>query len=280
MRVLVTGATGFIGSVLVPQMQLHGYDVVAGVRSPVETKADECFFIGDIWEYHGSMDLTGFDAVIHLAGPAHGNLDTSVREPADYAKSVLELARSADSSRVSRFIFISSVKAAGERSLPNRPLRESDVAHPSDWYGKAKHAAEEELRGFVSAHGMTIQVLRPPLVYAENAPKNFGQLMRLAKSSLPLPVASFDMPRSLVHRNNLCQAIIHLLSLPTLSAFELYYVRDGRDISPAEVIRRIRSVRERPIRVFRIPMLSVVIERFGGKGLADRLVYPLQVDDD
>lgn len=281
MRILVTGPRGFIGSALVPSLQSEHFDVTIAERSPGPSGSRSCsaVLLGDIWEYGPHMDLSAFDAVIHLAGPAHGSADTVDRTPADYAASVLNLAKSAAASQVQIFIFVSSVKAAGESSPVNRPFTESDVAEPGDWYGQAKLAAEEALRGLPSSDRMIIRVLRPPLVYDSQAPKNFGQLLRLARSPLPLPVASLSMPRSLVHRQNLCSAIIHLLTLPASESFELFYVRDGRDISPGDLVRRTRSILGAPQRVFSVPFIRTLLPLVGGQGLADRLVSPLQVDD-
>ena len=280
-QVLVTGASGFIGTYLVPFLRELGFEVTAGLRSSSSTgpPGAPAIILGDLWDYEPEMDLSRFDAVVHLAGPAHGRgIDRQIR-PEDYAGTVLNLAQSASLSGVRKFIYVSSVKAVGDVSQPTHPLNESSPPDPTDWYGRAKRAAELGLQAFAQSQTMSICVLRPPLVYDSGAPKNFGQLLRLAHVRFPLPIGSMRMPRSLLHRENMASAIAHLLSREQACLYEEFFARDGRDVSPADAVRRLRGEHGRPSGIFSVPLLNSAIRLFGGAALSDRLVRALQVDD-
>ena len=190
------------------------------------------------------------------------------------------LAKAAARAGVRHFVFVSSVKAAGETS-GERPLREDDLPRPQDTYGKSKEAAEQALRQAVldTGSGMAVTILRPPLVYGPGAGANFGALLRLADSPWPLPLAAAKAPRSFVFVGNLVDALIAAVERRT-QGVEAYYVSDGDDVSVAQLVRQVRAALRRAPRLWPVPSgLAALGARLIGRGaLAQRLFAPLQVD--
>ena len=130
LRMLVTGATGFVGTALVDRLVGAGrFDVRAAVRRkasrlPVEV---ESVVVGDltpdtVWQ----QALAGVETIVHLAARVHVMRDTAADPLAEFrwvnARGTLNLARQAAAAGVRRFVFLSSVKVNGEGLLPPAPL--------------------------------------------------------------------------------------------------------------------------------------------------------------
>lgn len=226
--------------------------------------------------------LAGARAVIHGAGIAHVPLDANRDSQRQLwrvnVRAPHRLARDAARAGVAQFIFLSSIKAAGEWSAPGHPLREDDPPRPEDCYGFAKLAAERHLQRL--KHGPVITILRPPLVYGPGVKANFAALQKLATSGLPLPLGSVDNQRSFLAIDNLCSAIMAILENPGRAA-GLFHLSDGPALSTPALIRAMAQAAGKPARLLPVPpALLAGLARLAGKsGIWQRLAGSLAVDN-
>jgi UDP-N-acetyl-alpha-D-quinovosamine dehydrogenase len=273
-RILVTGASGFIGRALCPVLTAHGHWVIAGLRGGLSPEAPpitgaELRILGEIApgrDWSGA--LGDVEIVIHLAQRAH-------RPVVGHA-----LAGEPEADGVRRMVYMSSIKAMGEATPPRRAFCADDPPRPEDAYGRAKLASERALATIAEETGLDLVILRPPLVYGPGVAGNFRALVRLAGSGLPLPFAALDNRRSLISRENLVD-LVAAAALHPAAAGRVLLARDGVDLSTPALIRILARGQGRTARLFALPVPAfAVLRRLPGLGpAACRLSLSLQVDD-
>ena len=279
MRVLVTGASGFVGHALVSALANTKHEVRAAVRR--QTRTD--FPVGIDVVSHGDLAspvdweplLAGVNAVIHLAGIAHVGSDISeaVYDRVNHIATA-QLASAARQCGVKRFVFISSVRAQSGPTA-DRVLTEADEPAPTDAYGRSKFAAEAAVR----ASGVPYTILRPVLIYGPGVKGNFAALLRLASSPLPLPFGTFRNRRSLLSRDNLIAAIQFVLA-DAASSGEVYLVADVEPMSLAGIIASLRRGLGRSPGLINVPpyLVGTALRITGRRSLWSRLSGDLIVD--
>ncbi|CAA7621661.1 NAD-dependent epimerase/dehydratase family protein [Magnetospirillum sp. UT-4] len=279
MRVLVTGATGFVGPAICRALAARGHQVVAAARRPVPDL--ETRLVGDLGpDTQWSAALEGCEAVVHLAARAHV-MDESEADPLAVFRRIncdgtLRLAEQAEAAGVRRFLFMSSIKVNGEATAPGRPFRADDPPAPVDPYGIAKAEAEAGLAALGGS--MAVVILRPPLVHGPGAKGNLAALMRVLARGWPLPLGAVDNRRSLVGLDNLADAAGFLLDSDATGPV---LVRDGEDVSTSQLMRLLAAgLGVRP----RLLPVPPALLRLGGAGLGRgaavaRLLGSLTVDD-
>src|SRR5215469_1888816 len=246
-RVLVTGATGFIGSTLCEQLAAAGYTVRAALRNDraVSPCIAEKIITGDIASAELGAAVQGVDAVVHAAARAHVLHDSPANSDL-YTQTnthgTLRLAEAAARSGVRRFIFLSSIKVNGEEA--SRAYTADDRPSPQDAYGRSKWLAEKALQEVAARTGMEAVIVRPPLVYGPGVRANFLRLLRWVENGWPLPLGAIHNKRSLVSVWNLSSLLIALLKHPTVPSHALL-VSDAEDLSTPELIERIGSAMHR-----------------------------------
>ncbi len=284
MKVLITGATGFVGKSLTDRLCADGYQVVAAVRDlsaalPINVQITR---IGNIApDTDWSESLMEIEVVVHLAGRVHVMNDTSVN-PLDEFRIVnvagtVRLAREAAKAGVRRFIFLSSIKVNGEET--NSPYTEDKPSHPSDSYGISKMEAELALQGIQAETGMEVVIIRPPLVYGPGVKANFYNLMKIVNSGMYLPLASVANNRSLIYIENLVDAVVTCICHPK-AAGQTYLVSEGEDVSTPELVRRLAFALGKPVHIFSFPtgLLRLAGKLLGKSAPVDRLVGSLVID--
>ena len=287
MRVLITGATGFIGRALCPALVATGHEVAAVVRNsgnPGIPERATIHVISDIGpETEWDQPHSGMDAVIHLAARAHV-MEEHARDPLGEfnrinAEGTGRLASAAAKAGIGRFVYLSTVKVMGDRSPA--PFRETDTPRPENDYGKSKLAGERALAIAAADAGLEPVILRPPMVYGPGAKGNFLALMKLCQAALPLPFSAVDNRRSIIYLGNLVDAIGRCLTADG-AAGETYFVRDGEDVSTPALIRNVAAALGRPARLFPAPRGFIRLAgAITGKTRAiSTLLSDLQVDDE
>ena len=286
MRVLITGASGFVGRTLLPVLSLRSHEIVAAMRAVPRDREtpSNSVAIGDInAATNWSAALHGADAVVHLAARVHV-MSENARDPLKEFRRVntdgtLNLARQAAAAGVKRFIFLSTIGVNGNSTSHGKIFTETSASLPHDPYSVSKHEAEVGLRAISKSTGMEIVIIRPTLVHGSKAPGNFGKLTRLVAKGLPLPLASIDNRRSLVGIDNLVDFIMTCLEHPA-AANETFLVSDGEDLSTPDLIRRMARAMNRPARLLPVPksVLMAVASMLGKRDMAQRLCGSLQVD--
>lgn len=284
MNILITGASGFVGSNLVRHLlRVSGVSLTVAVRHSVEipgVKVIEIRSIESVTDW--SMELDGIDVVVHLAACAHNKTDghytngTSQYEAVN-VDATLNLASHAARAGVRRFIYMSSIGVNGRES--GAPFREEDSPNPSDDYARSKLMAEHGLWELKKNLSIDVVIVRPVLVYGPNAPGNFGRLVKLIHSGLPLPFASIDNKRSFIAIDNLVDLIGICIYHPA-AANQVFLAADGSDISIVEMIKGIAVESGRPSRLFGISpkTFEFFLSILGKRKLALQFTRPLRVD--
>lgn len=285
MNLLLTGATGFLGSQLATALHSEqDVNMTAAVRRPVETPDINVVEISDIsastdW----SAALPCQEVVIHAAARAHIMKDEVDDPLTEYRRvnveGTLNLAKQAASAGVKRFIYISSIKVNGEKTLQGKPFTADDKPQPEDAYGISKLEAEQGLQQLAAETGLEVVIIRPPLVYGPSVKGNFSSMIKLVKKGLPLPLGSVHNQRSLVGRDNLVDLIITCIDHPAASN-QVFLAGDGEDLSTTELLRCVAKAAGKPSRLIPVPaaLLKLAAIVLGKKAVADRLLGSLQVD--
>ena len=283
MNILLTGATGFLGSRLAKALHSEpGVDLTAAVRRSVEIPASQT---REVQRIDGSTDwttsLTNQQVVIHAAARAHVLKDEEVDPLTEYRRvnvdGTLNLARQAAEAGVHRFIFISSIGVNGNINI--KPFTEDDWPKPAEQYAKSKWEAEKGLWEVQHETGMELVIIRPPLVYGPNAPGNFGSLMGWIERGVPLPLGAIYNQRSLVALDNLVDLIITCIDHPA-AANQVFLAGDGQALSTTELLRGVAKAAGRPSMLIPIPgsLLMLAATLLGKRAVAQRLLGSLQVD--
>jgi nucleoside-diphosphate-sugar epimerase len=300
MRVLVTGANGFVGRPLCHVLLKKGCFVKGMFRSGEKcikySDNMECVAIGEI---NSNTDwaepLKGVDAVVHLAARVHVMQEASTDTLTEYRRvntdGTKRLAEIAAGMGVRRLIYVSTVKVNGEttghrvkglgqKAADEQPdFSEDDIPDPKDPYAVSKWEAEQVLNNIAAETGLEVVVLRPPLVYGPHVKANFLKMLQLVDRGVPLPLMNVHNNRSLIYVNNLVDAISLCITHPK-AVGETFLVSDGQDVSTPKLIRMIASAMGKKPRLIPFPIsLLRAFGKFLGKSQEmERLTGSLCVD--
>ncbi|WP_303290706.1 SDR family oxidoreductase [Marinobacter sp. SS5-14b] len=284
-KVLLTGATGFVGKGLARQLgRMEGVSLACAVRRSGTPQCGEEFAVGELQattDWYAA--LAGRNVVVHAAARAHVMRDETENPLAEYRRvnvdGTLNLARQAAEAGVSRFVFVSSIKVNGEETGEGMRFTADQLPAPEDAYGISKLEAEQALQALAEETGMEVVIIRPPLVYGPGVKGNFATMIKLVHKGLPLPLGAVHNKRSLVALDNLVDLIITCIGHPA-AANQVFLAGDGTDLSTTELLRGIGQVMGKPARLIPVPpgLLMFGASLMGKKDVAQRVLGSLQVD--
>lgn len=299
MRILLTGATGFVGYHLCNSLLSEGHTVYGTIRNekdfPKLPSDVQPLLIDSITTSLPEAYLNNVDAIIYLAARVHQMNDTSSDAINIYrqinTEATINLAKQAAKNGVRRFVYLSSIKVHGEKQESSSPYTEQNIPNPIDPYAKSKWEAEQLLTQLAEQTSLEVVILRPPLIYGTNVKGNFLKLIKLVKQGIPLPLRQVNNARSFVYVGNLVDAIITCLTHPKAKN-QTFLISDGQDLSTPELIRKIAYYLDCPCNLLPVPpsllrvagSLGDVGEKLLGRSLPlnsptiDRLLGSLVVD--
>lgn len=292
--ILVTGATGFVGRALVPELLANGSQVKTLGRKvstclPVEVE-QVVVDLGEIGSDGAIKDVFGdVDVVVHAAARVHVMQDQSVNSLAEFRKlnrdATLVLAGLAADAGVKRFVFLSSIKVNGEETFSRkRPcvFKPDDEFNPTDPYGLSKYEAEQGLLALGKNTGMEVVIIRPPLVYGPGVKANFASMINWLRGGVPLPLGAIHNKRSFVALDNLVSfiALCSDRAQSPKAGNQVFLISDGEDVSTTQLLRKVANALGKKIWLLPVPtvLMSFVAKLVGKDDVANRLFGSLQVD--
>lgn len=287
MKILVTGASGFVGSALITKLaQSPEYSVRAAVRKSTCARSGvEYKVVPELSEKAKWVEaLEGVNVVVHLAARVHVLRDVVEDPLAEFRRVNVEgtraLAEQAARANVQRFVYVSSIKVNGEETNFGRPFRSGDPPYPLDHYGVSKLDAERVLQEVCESSRMQYVIVRPPLVYGPAVKANFRTMMSWVYRGIPLPFGRVtENRRSLIALENLVHLLCTTLAHPR-AGNRVFLASDGDDLSTADLLRRLGVALGSPARLFPLSprALQAAASLLGRADLARRLLGSLQVD--
>jgi UDP-4-keto-D-QuiNAc 4-reductase len=289
MKVLVTGANGFVGRAVCEHLAVEKISITAIARRShlllnkertiqyISGREANFTDISSVKEH-----LVGQDAVIHCAARVHQVREEAHDPMAAYravnTHATLRLAQAAADAGVKRFVFLSSVKVNGNFTASGQPFTSAQAA-PEDPYGISKWEAEQGLLEIAGKTGMEVVIIRPPLVYGPGVKANFLTMMQWLQRGIPLPLGAIANQRSLVALPNLVDFISLCLTHPK-AANQTFMISDQHDLSTTELLRDLGTALKRPARLLPVPqgLLEAGLKLVGKGGMAQRLCGDLTVD--
>lgn len=287
MKILLTGSTGFIGrAVLSAIKDIEGWEsaVISRRSNPDILSIGMTTYNAHIDEgFEWPASLSHVDCVIHCAGRAHVMKESALDPLAEFRKvnlaGTLALAKGAAAAGARRFVFLSSIGVNGSATHSNAFVEDSLPAPAAD-YALSKLEAEQALLALRADTAMEIVIIRPPLVYAANAPGNFQRLLRLVGSRAPLPFAGARNKRSMIALENLVDFVLRCVVHPA-AANQLFLISDGEDLSTEEVVRHLALGMGMPsTRLFGYPdrLLRLAARVAGREAMYSQLYGSLVID--
>ncbi len=284
-HILVTGASGFIGKAFCKLATQRGLLIRAAIRSTsVSPVADEIVNVGQITDTTDWSELlSGVNVIVHLAARAHVIRDLASDPLAEFRSvnvdPTLNLALQASRKGVSKFIYISSIGVNGLESPVGKPFCEKDSVNPQNAYTVSKWEAEQGLLKISLETGLNVVIIRPPLVYGNNAPGNFGSLVNILNYKYLLPLGAIHNKRSFISLENLVDFIIICVTHP-MASNQIFLISDGEDLSTTDLVSRMARISGRRLILLPVPkkIIQIVATLIGRADIAQRLCGNLQID--
>ena len=239
MKILLTGASGFVGSHILDSLRARRLDTVILLR-PASDKRFITAHLPNIEVRSGSIDnpvslekaMTGVTHVIHCAGA------TKARHNAEFYQvnqiGTRNVVSAANAQRIKRLIHISSLAAAGP-ALPENPAREDDVPQPVSEYGRSKLGGEIEVRQHARSEFV---ILRPPAIYGPRD-LEFLKLFKAVKSHL-LPKTGARQALSLAFVKDLAEVTASLVDHPA-AAGKTWFVAARETVTATTMAEEIAA---------------------------------------
>lgn len=281
MRILITGASGFIGQHLCRSLVAQGHEVLAVSRQDVEQASAHIKL--DLERDALPNDLcAGCDAVIHLAARVHVLRETDEQpKRAFYQANVHateKLAQNAKQHGVPRFVFVSTIGVNGKAS-DGHPFTAEDAPKPRDDYAESKWQAEQLLQQMYAEKPGQLIIIRPPLVYGPGVKANFWRLMSAVNLGLPIPLRSIRNHREFIGVRNLVDILERCITHP-FQTNETFVVGNGEPISTPDLIRKLAEYMGAKAHLVPFPevLLRVGGRILGRSPLVDGLCNTLEID--
>ncbi|HDO1318970.1 TPA: NAD-dependent epimerase/dehydratase family protein [Aeromonas veronii] len=234
MKILITGATGFVGQEIINQKA----NFRCVIRDGESLTCDDVFVIARLdkntcWD----AGLTNINAIIHLAGIAHNKYVSQDDFRSVNTEGTLHLAREAARLGVKRFVFVSSIGVNGTFT-DKTPFNIHSTANPHNHYAQSKYEAELGLKKIADETGLEVVIVRPTLVYGVNAPGNFGMLTKLVKIFPFLPFGLVNNRRSFISVKNIASLLLECVTNRN-AAGHIFLASDGDTISTKQLTNAI-----------------------------------------
>lgn len=255
-RILITGATGFVGSALAEYFYQKGFIIRAMARNAahpfVKNNPQYQWVFADLITLdENSKVCDEVDFVLHAAGFAHAAKNDDVnfkqKHQAINYNATVTLAKIAKKAKSKRFIFFSSVKAVADSDYC---IDETWTKMPSDPYGLAKRQAEETLLGM---DDLDVVILRLSLVYGAGWKGNLQTLLKAIDKNIFPPIPKLANQKSMVSLQDVCLAT-ECAMWATLSTQRLFIVTDGQTYSTDQIDHIMRIALEKKIPRWSLPL--------------------------
>lgn len=287
-KILVTGASGFIGKNLMKELIKRKFQTVGVLRkNKINLKKyskKNYIFVDQInSDTNWTNALSNIDLVIHCAGLSNDNDTNNTDSFSNYwtlnVDGTKNLVEQASKLGVKRIIYISTVKVHGERSDKFKAISHKNKVFTETNYSKSKYEAEKAIKKISSNTNLEYVIIRSPIVYGAGVGGNFLKLMTYIKKGIPLPLGSVQNVRSFISINNLIDFIV-LCATKSSAVNETFLVSDNHHLSTVELIKKIASMMGKKINLLNVPIpfLKLLGFIFKKSNYIDRLTNSLQVD--
>lgn len=257
--ILVTGATGFLGSAVVAHLQRSGVKIRSTGRSANPSCAAVEFHRADLTDERSLGRLcAGMDCVIHVAGLAHQFRPAADTRRQFYAINTAvarNLAQAAARAGVQHFVLISSMSVYGSQSAG--PRREEDDCLPDDDYARSKYAAELHLTRVAESHQMRLTILRPATIYGEHDVGNLLRLIEMIEHGRFVWIGDGRNHKSLIHRDDAARVCALAAERSGGRLVEIYNV-SSPSCAMREIVETIARRLRRRIAPLRVPIRLIV----------------------
>ncbi|TWX71916.1 NAD-dependent epimerase/dehydratase family protein [Colwellia demingiae] len=278
MKVLVTGSSGFIGSILTQQLE-HKHSVIRHGKQDITESVSNSFSVNINSNSNWGQCLQDVNAIVHLAAVAHNKSNDPDYINEVNVKGTINLAQQAVNAGVKRFVFISSIGVLGNGTTNARPYDEHSNVSPHSEYAQSKLDAERALLKIAAETDLEVIIIRPVLVYGKGAPGNFDKLVNLVSKVPMLPFALCDNKRNFISVDNLADFISVCIEHPNATN-EIFCISDGGDISIKEFTNEIAKGLNTPLLQFPVPnfIFNLIGKITGRQAQMDQLIGDLQVN--
>ncbi len=259
-RLLVTGASGFIGKRLTAELNGRYEIVTITLRDSNPSQ----------------INFQGVDVVVHLAGIAHRmeKTDSQLYYDVNHEKT-MELAEHAKKCGVKQFVFMSTIKVYGVDFCLSA-INEKTPCKPGEPYGRSKYLAEQGLIKLMSDN-FIVSIIRTPVVYGAEVKGNILRLIQMANNRSFMPFGNISNKRSMIYIKNLIKYIDQIVIKQSPGIF---LPSDDKPFSTTELVQKIIDCSERKVVLISIPRILRISLKILLSSIYNRLFGSLYVDNE